>query len=60
MESRNLEKATLLYKRIDATGYFRGHAETGSRSTMNVAFNLPTPDLEQKFIGEASAAGLDG
>lgn len=60
VELRNQQKAALLYQRIDATGYFRGHAEKGSRSAMNVAFNLPTPELEQKFIGEASSVGLDG
>jgi phosphoserine aminotransferase len=27
---------------------------------MNVTFNLPTPELEAKFIQEATAAGLDG
>ena len=27
---------------------------------MNVAFNLPTPELEAKFINEAAAQGLKG
>ncbi len=27
---------------------------------MNIAFNLPTPELEAQFIAEAAAIGLDG
>ncbi len=60
MEKRNQEKAALLYDAIDATDYYRGHAETDSRSLMNVAFNLPTPELEAKFIAEAATLGLNG
>lgn len=60
MEKRNQDKAALLYNVIDDTDFYRGHAEKGSRSLMNIAFNLPTPELEAKFIGEAAAVGLDG
>ena len=60
MERLNREKAALLYDAIDATDYYRGHAEPGSRSMMNVSFNLPTADLEKKFVAEAAAVGLDG
>jgi len=60
MEKLNREKAELLYNAIDATDYYRGHAEPASRSMMNVSFNLPTADLEKKFIAEAAAIGLDG
>jgi phosphoserine aminotransferase len=60
MEEINREKAGLIYSAIDATGYYRGHAEPGSRSTMNVSFNLPTPELEKKFIAEATALGFNG
>ncbi|MCP3931656.1 MAG: 3-phosphoserine/phosphohydroxythreonine transaminase [Bacteroidetes bacterium] len=60
MEKKNIEKATLLYDAIDSTDYYRGHAEVESRSMMNVAFNLPTPELEVKFIAEAAAIGLNG
>ncbi len=27
---------------------------------MNIAFNLPTAELEAKFVKEAAAVGLDG
>jgi len=60
MEKINREKAALLYQAIDASDYYRGHAEVGSRSLMNVSFNLPTPELEQKFIAEATSIGLNG
>ena len=60
MEAINKEKAGILYDHIDSTDYYRGHAEKDSRSLMNVSFNLPTPELEAKFIAEAAAVGLNG
>lgn len=60
IEKLNQEKASLLYDMIDSSDYYRGHAEKGSRSLMNVSFNLPTPELEQQFIAEAATMGLNG
>jgi len=60
IEKINKEKAQLLYSAIDATPYYRGHAEAESRSMMNISFNLPTPELEGKFIAEATKIGLNG
>ncbi|MEN8134533.1 MAG: 3-phosphoserine/phosphohydroxythreonine transaminase [Thermodesulfobacteriota bacterium] len=60
IEEMNREKAALLYQAIDGTDFYRGHAEEASRSLMNVAFNLPTPELEAKFVQEATAQGFDG
>jgi phosphoserine aminotransferase len=60
MEERNIEKASLVYNVIDSSDYYRGHAEVKSRSMMNIAFNLPTPELEAKFIAEATKVGLNG
>jgi phosphoserine aminotransferase len=60
MEKRNQKKAALLYDVIDGGDFYRGHAENDSRSLMNIAFNLPTPELEVLFIAEAAAIGLDG
>ena len=54
----NDAKAARLYGRIDATEFYRGTAQTGSRSKMNVTFRLPTEALEQQFIAEAKALGL--
>lgn len=58
---RNREKAAILYDAIDSSdGYYVGHAERPARSLMNVTFRLPTELLEKKFVGEATALGLDG
>ncbi len=56
----NEKKAALLYDLIDQSSFYRGHAEKQSRSRMNVAFNLPTAELEAKFIIDAAAQGLKG
>jgi phosphoserine aminotransferase len=60
MERENEEKAKLIYDAIDATDFYRGHADIDCRSIMNVTFRLPAEDLEKKFVSEATAQGLDG
>jgi phosphoserine aminotransferase len=60
MERENEEKAQLLYDAIDATDFYRGHADADCRSIMNVTFRLPSEELEKKFASEATAKGLDG
>ena len=60
MERENEQKAQLIYDAIDATDFYRGHADHDSRSAMNVTFRLPSEDLEKKFASEATAQGLDG
>lgn len=58
MERRNEEKAALLYRVIDESGFYRGFADPASRSIMNVTFHLPSPELEKLFVKEALPAGL--
>ena len=53
-------KAGTLYAEIDRRGFYRGTAQTDSRSLMNVTFRLPTQELDALFVTEAAAAGLDG
>lgn len=60
MEAKNIAKSQLLYDAIDATEFYRGHAEPESRSRMNVTFRLPSEELETKFLKEAPTANLDG
>jgi phosphoserine aminotransferase len=60
MAERNENKANLLYDYIDQSDFFRGTAQTDSRSLMNVCFRAPTEELEAKFISEATKRGLDG
>ncbi len=58
---RNETKAALIYDAIDGSGgFYRGHAQPGSRSRMNVTFRLPSEELEKTFLKEAQAEGLDG
>jgi phosphoserine aminotransferase len=56
----NSRKADKLYAEIDRTGFYRAHAQPGSRSRMNVTFRLPSEELEKAFAKEATVAGLDG
>jgi phosphoserine aminotransferase len=60
MQRENEAKAKLLYDAIDATEFYRGHADGDARSLMNVTFRLPTEELEKNFASEATAAKLDG
>lgn len=54
----NVKKAGKLYAAIDGSDFYRGTAVPECRSDMNVTFRLPSEELEEKFIKEASAAGL--
>lgn len=57
-EQLNRKKADLLYGEIDRDDFFRGTAETASRSWMNVTFRIRNTDLEGDFLKEAAANGL--
>jgi phosphoserine aminotransferase len=55
----NAAKARLLYEEIDGSGgVYRGHADAGSRSLMNVTWRLADEDLERRFVAEAADQGL--
>ena len=56
----NERKAKALYDLLDSSGFWRPHADVGSRSRMNITFRLPSEELEAKFVKESTAAGLDG
>lgn len=61
LAERNGRKARLLYDAIDHSGgFYRGHAEPGLRSLMNVTFRLPGEALEKQFVAEAKSAGMVG
>jgi phosphoserine aminotransferase len=60
MQKLNEAKAQELYAAIDKTDFYRGHAQSDSRSRMNVTFRLPSEALEEQFIKESTAQGLDG
>jgi phosphoserine aminotransferase len=55
MAARNAEKARWLYDTIDTSGgFYRGCAQPGSRSQMNVTFRLLTTALEKNFSPPAA------
>lgn len=61
IQAHNDAKAAVVYDAIDANDeFFQGHAETTSRSLMNITFRLPTEELEKKFLAEAKDAGFVG
>lgn len=58
---RNEEKAKLIYDAIDSSeGFYIGHAQSDSRSLMNITFNLKTKELESEFLTEAKKEGFVG
>ena len=56
----NARQAAALYAEIDRTEFYRGTAHPDSRSLMSVTFRLPSAELDERFTGDAAAAGLDG
>jgi phosphoserine aminotransferase len=61
IEKNNRKKAKLIYNLLDkSNNFYKGHAKRDSRSLMNVTFNLPTSDLEEKCINEGFKRGLVG
>ena len=55
IEENNIKKANILYNKIDEhPEFFKGAVQNKEdRSLMNVTFNLPSEDLEKKFIADA-------
>lgn len=61
VEEVNNKKASLLYEVISKYGdFYKGTAEKGSRSTMNVTFRLPSEELEKKFVEDGLKRDLHG
>ncbi|CAN0050717.1 unnamed protein product [Phaeothamnion confervicola] len=61
MYELNKKKASLLYSAMDESGgFYKPHAQPGSRSVMNVTWRMADEDLEKRFVKEAKAAKMDG
>lgn len=61
MHAQNRNKSGQIYALIDGSnGFYRGHAQSDSRSLMNLTFRLPSEALEKEFVKTAQAQGLDG
>jgi phosphoserine aminotransferase len=62
VEARNQKKAKLIYDVVDShPDYYKGTVtDKGDRSIMNLTWNLPTPELEDKFVAEAKKKQMVG
>ena len=60
MGERNAQKARALYQAIDSSALYRNSVAADARSRMNVTFTLHRPELETRFLSEATAMGLQG
>lgn len=58
MKALNLKKANLLYDFLDSSKMFKGTAEKGDRSIMNVPFVTDSDDLNKLFIEKATQNGF--
>jgi len=62
VQERNEKKAGLIYGMIDTySDFYKGTVtDKNDRSLMNITWNLPTPELEDKFIAEAKKEKMLG
>jgi phosphoserine aminotransferase len=59
IEKKNIEKATLLYEAIDASGgFYVNPVDRTDRSRMNIPFRLRDESLDGAFLKGAQACGL--
>jgi phosphoserine aminotransferase len=55
---QNADKAGKIYQALDSSSFYKGTAVKEFRSDMNITFRLPTEELEELFIKEASKQGM--
>ena len=62
INAKNEQKAKMLYECIDESNdFYKAHAQKGSRSLMNVSFNVAkNAELESVFVKEAEEANMLG
>ncbi|CAG4883230.1 3-phosphoserine/phosphohydroxythreonine aminotransferase [Georgfuchsia toluolica] len=58
MEQKNIEKAKLLYGFLDQSRFFRNLVKKQDRSRMNIPFTLKDEALNEEFLKQARARGL--
>lgn len=58
IETKNKEKAALLYDYLDSSEMFKGTAAKEDRSLMNIPFVTGNEALDAQFVKEATAAGF--
>ena len=59
MKELNEKKAAILYDYLDQSRLFKGTVVKEDRSLMNVPFVTGDKELDEKFVKEAKAAGLE-
>ena len=59
MKKLNEEKAKILYDYLDSSKLFKGTEVKEDRSLMNVPFITGNKELDDKFVKEAKAAGIE-
>lgn len=61
LAERNETKAKLVYDTIDnSDGFYRGVADIGSRSNMNITWRMKDEELENAFVKESQKHGFVG
>lgn len=58
MSKRNKIKARIIYEAIDNSQFYHCEVDCTCRSKVNVVFNLPTKQLEDEFIKQATERGF--
>ncbi|MEX0963682.1 MAG: 3-phosphoserine/phosphohydroxythreonine transaminase [Pseudohongiellaceae bacterium] len=58
IETRNNDKAAILYNVIDNSNFYLAAVHKDHRSTMNITFNLANNDLLDDFLAQALTKGL--
>jgi phosphoserine aminotransferase len=58
IEKRNIEKASLLYKALDESGFYDNPVNPADRSRMNVPFTLRDAKLDEAFLKGAAERGM--
>ena len=57
---QNADKAGRIYAAIDGNPFYKATAVKEYRSDMNITFRLPSEELEETFVKEASKLGMKG
>ena len=58
--TQNQEKAKRIYDILDGSDFWKPHADTDSRSLMNITWKIHNAELESVFLQEANAHDLKG
>ena len=58
MQRRNVEKADILYGYLDSSKVFHNQVVRKDRSIMNATFVTGDPELDARFVAEATQAGF--